>query len=201
MTYGPLLVNIGLNEAGIGVAINSVFASDTRIGVPRVLYSRAVLKAQSIEEAIQTCLLQKRAGGYHYLLADAQGRSYSVETSASHHHVHPGERGWLVHTNHYLSTELRALETKRDLRNSQLRFQHALQLLESQLGSLDLESLQNLLRDHANAPNSICEHEDPTAPPHQRFLTLFSMIMDLTQGLMWAAPGPPCQGTYTAYPL
>jgi isopenicillin-N N-acyltransferase-like protein len=201
MTYGPLLVNIGFNEAGIGVAINSVFSIDIHSGVPRILYSRAVLNAQSMEEAVQACLQPKRAGGYHYLLGDGQGTVCSIETTTTQHHMVWGEKGWLIHTNHYLSTKLKYLETKRDLSNSQLRLHRARQLLESQLGSLNLEAIQNLLCDHANHPNSICEHEDPTSPPARRFQTLASIIMDLTESVMWAALGPPCEHTYTEYPL
>jgi isopenicillin-N N-acyltransferase-like protein len=201
MTYGPLLVNIGFNEAGIGVAINSVFSTDKQTGVPRILYSRAILNAQSIEEALQVCLPQNRAGGYHYLLGDRSGTVYSIESSATHYHIDWGVKGWLLHTNHYLSTELKALETRRDLSNSQLRFHRAHQLLEPQLGSLNLEALQSLLRDHANRPNSICEHDDPGAPPYRGYQTVASIIMDLTEGVMWAAPGPPCQHAYTEYTL
>ena len=201
MTYGPLLVNIGFNEAGIGVAINSVFATDAQLGMPRILFSRAVLNARTMEEAVQACLPPKRAGGYHYLLADREGCMYSVETSATRHHVNSSEMGWLIHTNHYLSAKLKRLETERDLSNSQLRFQQARKLIEPQLGSINLESLQILLRDHGNQPDSICEHEDPTALPHRRFQTLVSLIMDLTEGVMWAASGPPCEHPYMKYPL
>jgi isopenicillin-N N-acyltransferase-like protein len=201
MTYGPLLANIGFNEAGVGVAINSVFAKDARLGIPRILFSRAVLNSRTIEEATQACLLPKRAGGYHYLLADRKGCIYSVETSATRHDVNTSEMGWEIHTNHYLSTKLKVLETERDLNNSQLRFHRAQELLETQLGSVNLESLQSLLRDHGNRPDSICEHEDINTLPHQRFQTLVSMIMDLTQGVMWAASGPPCEYPYLEYRL
>jgi len=64
-----------------------------------------------------------------------------------------------------------------------------------------VESLQTLLRDHVNWPQSICMHEDPAEPPHDREQTLVSLIMDLTERVLWAAPGPPCEGQYTAYRL
>jgi isopenicillin-N N-acyltransferase-like protein len=201
MTYGPLLANIGFNQAGIGVAINSVFSTDTRLAVPRILYSRAILKARSMESALKACLPAMRAGGYHYLIADRLGNLRSIETSASHHHVDLGEKGWLIHTNHYLSATLISLEAKRDLRNSKLRLHRARELLEPQLGSVNIQALQGLLKDHANQPDSICEHEDQTALLHRRFQTLVSMIVDLTEGVMWAALGPPCLHAYHAYPL
>ena len=201
MTYGPLLVNIGLNAEGIGVAINSVYPTDGRVGVPRTLCSRAVLQARTIGAAIRACVPKLRAGGYSYLLADANGELYSVETAATTHDIVYGEDGWLVHTNHYLSPKMQDLEEPGTYSSSYVRLNRARRLLRAQLGEVTIESLQGLLRDHVNCPDSICMHEDPEDPPHERGQTLVSLVMDLTDRVMWAAPGPPCQGEYVAYRL
>ncbi|MGD8465557.1 MAG: C45 family autoproteolytic acyltransferase/hydrolase [Anaerolineae bacterium] len=201
MTYGPLLVNIGLNAAGIGVAINSVYPTDGRVGVPRILCSRAVLAATTIGQAIRACVPKMRAGGYNYLLADANGELYSVETSATTHDLIYGDKGWLVHTNHYLSPKMQGLEEPGTYASSHVRLNRACRLLQAQLGQVTVDSLQTVLRDHVNYPNSICAHENPADPPLDRDLTLASLVMDLTAGVMWAAPGPPCQGDYVAHRL
>jgi isopenicillin-N N-acyltransferase-like protein len=201
MTYGPALVNIGLNAEGVGVAINSVYPTDGRVGVPRILCSRAVLEARTIGQAIRACVPKLRAGGYSYLLADAHGELYSIETSATTHDMTYGQEGWLVHTNHYLSPKMQAIEEAGTYSSSNVRLNRARRLLQAQLGAVTIESLQALLRDHVNFPNSICVHEDPEDPPHEREMTLASLVMDLTEGVMWAAPGPPCEGEYLAYHL
>jgi isopenicillin-N N-acyltransferase-like protein len=201
MTYGPALVNIGLNAEGIGVAINSVYPTDGRVGVPRILCSRAVLEARTIGQAIRACVPKLRAGGYSYLLADAYGELYCVETSATTHNIAYGDDGWLAHTNHYLSPKMQALEEPGTYSSSNVRLNRARRLLRAQLGAVAVDSLQNLLRDHVNYPNSICVHEDPEDPPHEREMTLASLVMDLTERVMWAAPGPPCEGDYVAYRL
>jgi isopenicillin-N N-acyltransferase like protein len=201
MTYGPLLVNIGLNAEGIGVAINSVYPTDGRVGVPRILCSRAVLNARSIGKAIRACVPKLRAGGYSYLLADHHGELYSVETAATTHDIRYGEEGWLAHTNHYLSPKMQALEEPGTYSSSHVRLNRARRLLRAQLGTVSVESLQTVLRDHVNYPDSICVHEDPGDPPYERELTLASLIMDLTDGVLWAAPGPPCESEYMAYRL
>jgi len=82
-----------------------------------------------------------------------------------------------------------------------VRLHRARRLLQSQLGHVTVESLQALLRDHVNFPDSICSHEDPDDPPHERECTLVSLIMDLTDRVLWAAPGPPCESEYTAHSL
>jgi isopenicillin-N N-acyltransferase-like protein len=201
MTYGPLLVNIGLNAEGIGVAIDSVYPTDGRVGVPRILSSRAMLGACTIGQAIRACVPKLRAGGYVYLLADRHGELYTVETSATTHVVLYGEEGWLIHTNHFLSPKMQALEEAGTYSSSNVRLYRARRLLRSQLGHVTVESLQTLLRDHVNYPDSICSHEDPDDPPHERECTLVSLIMDLTARVLWAAPGPPCKGEYTAHKL
>jgi isopenicillin-N N-acyltransferase-like protein len=201
MTYGPLLVNIGLNAEGIGVAINSVYPTDGRVGVPRILSSRAVLNAPTIGAAIRACVPKLRAGGYSFLLADANGELYGVETSATTHSILYGEDGWLVHTNHYLSPKMQAQEEPGTYAGSNVRLNRARRLLRAQLGQVTVDRLQALLRDHVNYPDSICMHEDPADPPYEREQTLVSLVMDLTERLLWAAPGPPCEGEFVLYRL
>jgi isopenicillin-N N-acyltransferase-like protein len=201
MTYGALLINIGLNAEGIGVAIDSVYPTDVRVGVPRILCSRAVLNARTIGEAIRACVPKLRGGGYSYLLADASGELYNVETSATTHDILYGEQGWLAHANHYISSKMQALEEPGTYAGSSVRYNRARRLVQSQLGNITVASLQALLRDHVNFPNSICAHEDPVDPPYERGQTLVSLVMDLTERAMWAAPGPPCEGEYRVYHL
>jgi isopenicillin-N N-acyltransferase-like protein len=199
MTYGPLLVNIGLNDRGIGVAINSVYANDVRLGVPRIVFSRAVLGSRTIGQAIRACVPKLRDGGYHYLLADAHGEMYSIETTARVHDITYGDAGWLAHTNHYISPTLKALEEPGPHAGSRVRLNRAGRRLQVQLGQVSVESLQSILRDHVNYPNSICGHPDPNDPPHERDMTIVSLVMDLNAQVMWAAPGPPCEATYVDY--
>jgi len=199
MTYGPLLVNIGLNAEGIAVAIDSVYPTDGRVGIPRILCSRAVLQARTIGQAIRDCVVKLRAGGYAYLLGDANGEIYCVETSATTHDLLYGDDGWLVHTNCYLSPKMKLLEEPGTYASSHVRMNRARRLLRNQLGSVTIEGLQQILRDHVNFPHSICVHEDPEEPPYDREMTLVSLVMDLTNRVVWAAPGPPCEHEYLAY--
>jgi isopenicillin-N N-acyltransferase-like protein len=112
-----------------------------------------------------------------------------------------GDDGWLVHTNHYLSPKMQALEEPAPYSSSRVRLNRTRRLLRTQLGQVSVESLQAILRDHVNWPNSICGHEDMADPSHERALTLVSLIMDFTERVMWAALGPPCEGEYVAYRL
>ena len=201
LTYGPLLPNTGLNAEGIAVAINSVYATDERAGIPRILYSRAVLGAQTVGQAVKACLPEQRAGGYNYLLASASGELCCVETSALAHSKLDGAEGWLTHTNHYLSPGMKALEQPGSYTGSHLRLSRAQELIKAQLGGITVDSLQDVLRDHANRPASICSHPDPADPPYEQDMTVASLVMDLTEKVMWAAMGPPCAADFVCYAL
>lgn len=201
LTYGPLLVNVGLNDAGIAAAINSVYPTDGRVGAPRILFSRAILASTTIGQAIRACVYPMRAGGYHTVLADASGEIYSVETSATAHAIRYGEEGWLVHTNHYLAPNLQALQQPGTFAGSNVRLNRARRLLRKSAFPIGIERIQTILRDHVNFPDSICSHPDPTEPESEQGQTVASLVMDLTDRIVWAAPGPPCEHSFTVFRL
>ncbi len=61
MTYGGLIPNIGFNAYGIAQCCDSVYPTDSRIGIPRVIVSRAVLGAQTLADAMRSALISHRA--------------------------------------------------------------------------------------------------------------------------------------------
>lgn len=201
VSYGPMLCNIGLNAAGIGVGINSVSPLDVRVGIPQVVLSRAILATERLSDALRACLINRRASGYNHLLADRSGEMFNVESSATQHEMLYGHGGWLVHTNHYLSPRLQALEQRTVFASSSIRLRRAERLLRRQIGDITLDGLQTILRDHVSFPDSICKHDDMSDEPHLRNRTLLSLIMDLTELVMWVAPGPPCCGEYVPHRL
>jgi oligopeptide/dipeptide ABC transporter ATP-binding protein len=141
-----LLVNVGLNDGGIGVVIDSVYATDGRVGVPRILSARAVLNARVIGGAIRACVPKLRAGGYGYLVADDHGGLYCVKTSATTHALLYGEDGWLAHTNHHIIAKMQSIEEAGTYSGSPVRLNRARRLLQRQLGEVTVEGLQAILR-------------------------------------------------------
>jgi isopenicillin-N N-acyltransferase-like protein len=62
-----------------------------------------------------------------------------------------------------------------------------------------VKTLQAILRDHDERPDSICRHQSEALPEGERYQTVVSLIMDLHAGRMHAAAGPPCQNIYQEY--
>ena len=201
MTYGALLPNIGFNSEGIAQCCDSVYPSDVRVGVPRIFVSRAVLASRTISDAIYAALTPHRAAGYNHFLVHSSGEAYNVEVSARHHAIAYAGTGNLVHTNHYLSRHMARLESSSDLLiGSRVRYFRAQRLLR-QKAHHDLRSLEHILHDHVNYPNSICSHEAIDDNPLDRQKTICSMVMDLTDRQMHIAWGNPCQSEYHTYTL
>ena len=201
MTYGGLLPNIGFNSAGIAQCCDSVYPNDSRIGLPRVVLSRAVLGACTLADAIRSMVVPQRAAGYNHLLVHESGEVYSVEVSARRFAILYGDDGILAHTNHYLDPKMQAIEDEPDeLISTRLRYFRALRLLKStELHTI--KSLQAIQRDHLNFPNSICNHSSEDIGPLDRETTITALIIDLTAKAMHITWGNPCESTYHTYYL
>ena len=201
MTYGALLPNIGFNAYGIAQCCDSVHPDDSRIGIPRVLVSRAVLAKKSPGEAIRETLIPRRAAGYNHLIAHESGELYSVEVSARRFAVLYNQDGYLVHTNHYIDSNMQAIEDEPDeLVGTRVRYFRVSRLL-AQTDQHTVETIQNIQRDHINYPNSICNHAEERMEPLDREKTVNAMIIDLTERAMHIAWGNPCANPYHTYYL
>ena len=201
MTYGGLLPNIGFNADGISQCCDSVYPNDSRIGIPRVVVSRAVLGARTPAEAIRHMLVSHRAAGYNHLLAHESGELYNVEVSARRFAILYGEEGYLAHTNFFLDFNMQAIEDESDeLIGTRVRYYRAVRLLQKSKPH-SIKSLQAIQRDHINFPNSICNHDELDAYPLDREKTINSLVIDLTARVMHLAWGNPCVNPYHTYHL
>jgi isopenicillin-N N-acyltransferase-like protein len=202
ITYGGLLPNIGFNQYGIAQCCDSVYPNDARVGVPRIFVSRAVLAARTPTDAIKAALHRRRAAGYNHLIAHVSGEIYNVEASARDFELLYGLDGVVAHTNHYISRHMRAIErNSEELIGSRVRYNRALRLLHNQQGQISRASIQALLSDHVNFPESICNHVSLDDYPLDRQQTIAALVMDLTNLTMDVAWGTPCCSEYHTYRL
>ena len=127
---------------------------------------------------------------------------YNIEVSAEDFEVIYGADGILAHTNNYVSQHMRGIERdSEELISSRVRYNRAFRLLRSQAGKLSLKSLQAVLSDHVNYPQSICSHVEIADAPLERQQTIASLLMDLTSQTMHVAWGTPCRAQYHSYEL
>lgn len=202
ISYGGLLPNIGFNAAGVAQCCDTVYPTDVRVGLPRILVSRAVLGAESIHQAMLAALHPQRAAGYNHLLASADGQIYNLEASATDFELIPAHDGTAAHTNHYQSERMQVIERQPETRNaSRRRLARAEERLVELNGGIDWTGLTSILADHAGEPRSICCHAQDEPSPLDQQRTIASLVMDLTHQRMYAAWGNPCQATFSDYSL
>lgn len=200
MTYGGLLPNIGFNAYGIAQCCDSVYPSDSRIGIPRIVVSRAVLAAKTPAEAMRHMLSPHRAAGYNHLLAHESGEIFNIEVSARQFAMLYGEDGFLAHTNFYLDPKMHEIESESDeLISARVRYYRALRLLK-QTPQHTVRTLQTILKDHINHPDSVCNHS-VDGDPLDREKTITSLVIDLTTRQIHASWGNPCENPFTTYQL
>jgi len=201
MTYGGLLVNIGFNEFGLSQCCDSVYPNDSRIGIPRLVVSRAVLGARTPAEAIRYMLVSHRAAGYNHLLVHESGEMYNVEVSARSFAVLSTSEGLLAHTNHYLDPKMQEVEDESDeLIDTRVRYFRVINLLR-RTPKHSIRTLQSIQRDHLGYPDSICNHAQDQGNPMDREKTINSLVIDLTARVMYLAWGNPCNNPYFTYHL
>ena len=202
LSYGALLPNLGFNTSGVAHVADSVYPNDVRLGIPRLIYTRAILGSRTLGQAIQNAIHRRRDAGYNHLIAGEHGEIYCVEASATAYDALYADEHWTAHTNHYTSPMMRPYEEKPEaLVNSRVRYNRARHLVKGRLGKLTTADFQTILADHINYPNSICAHVETCESLLDRTVTIASIILDMAERTMWVCWGNPCQEVYYPYRL
>jgi isopenicillin-N N-acyltransferase-like protein len=199
-----MLAKVGMNAAGLGLCTNTlVSARDANHpGVPYHVMLRALLDAESVEDAQRLLGSVERALSANYVVADKAGHAMNFETIAggkAEIHATRPRNGLLAHSNHFLAPAFCDIDAY--VANSP----HSLTRLSDMWQGLQhavrpsVARMQEVLRSHAHAPNGICSHPDPAAHPMYARTTVASFIADVASGEFWFTDGPPCGAAYEAY--
>jgi isopenicillin-N N-acyltransferase-like protein len=200
----PYLLMLGMNNHGVASMSNSVHSTDNRVGVPNVFVRRSTLEARTLEEARARGLLDARARGTNHFFADATGRLWDVETSATAQALadHTAA-GFMAHSNHYVSPAMQPYEGYGG-GESEVRIGTAERLLAEGLAAGDdpVDLVARVLRTHEPSFDAcICGHPDHGEPPGEQGMTVGSIICDLDERRMYACAGPPCENPYQVFEM
>ena len=181
-------ISVGWNEAGLSVTGNELDPNDERVGIPRLLQVRDVLTRTTLDDAVEAVLHPARASSYNWVLASPEG-AVNVEGSATAAEIREldGEDA-LVHTNHYEEPPMQRYARKRDHAGSRARYARAHELATAGMAPLEI------LRDHANAPNSICGHGRADGTK-----TVFWCLADVAARRIEYGRGNACASTAQVY--
>jgi len=185
---------IGMNEHGIAVGINNLMGADGQTGVTWPFVVRKVLLQENIEDALKCITEANLAGAHNYLLFDKHGNGYNIEAMSSMTHVEKLEEHSIVHTNHCLIPETRALSQERpkaSQESSEMRLSRAYDLLKN-----PAVTANDLMALTADEP-TICVSASP--PLHVE--SCGAAIMRPSTGEMWAVWGKPSENSYERFTI
>ncbi len=184
---------IGMNDEGISVGINNLLGADGQIGVMWVFVIRKILEQRTLEEAIKCIANAPLAGAHNFLLFDKEGNGFNIEAMSTKMHIEELKEDPIVHTNHCVWDETKALERTRapdSQASSVARLSTGQDLLEKD--TIDVEDLKSLTRNE-----TICVR--PTAPSYVE--SCGAAIMRPSTGDFWAVWGLPDENEYEHFSL
>ena len=191
-------LSVGWNDAGLNLTGNELSPNDERIGIPREIQVRAMLRERTLQGMVDVALHPDRASSYNNVVVDAGGSVANVEGSATTAEVtEADDDGHLVHTNHYVCDSMLAYEGDPEYAElSGRRYARAAELLaDAPAGSITMDVLHGFLSDHENAPDSLCRHE----AEGRTSVTAFWCIADVTEGAIRYGRGNPCDSEAQDY--
>ena len=197
-TFAGVVGAAGFNEEGIGVNINYLSPLDVGSGRLHSLIVRQIVGSRQLADAVTPAVLPPRAGGAHFLIAQADGFVLSIETTAQRYATFLPEGNAIGHTNHYLSPWLKEVEflRPRSIGGSLARYAALRRFLTEVGPELTVERLKDLTRNHTSFPRSICGHGCSDDAPGNRTLTVAAMVQDLANRQMHITSGCACENAY-----
>lgn len=206
ITEGGMIGKIGFNSAGLGLCFNALLTDKKSDEVPIHLALRGVLNSYTLSEAISRVKDGQTAASASFLIGKAdengEGMVLNVEVSPFGIDVVGGDEGYVVHTNHIISSELKKflLDTNEyRVDNSIIRYKRAQQLIRTALLNgvvIDTDTYKTWFSDTFNKPSSINLYANPAAKEHRQMETVFSIIMNLSKRKTLLAIGKPANREY-----
>ncbi len=196
LTEGGMLAKIGMNQQGFALGLNILRSHDDgrAPGVPVHVLLRHLLGLDSVAAVREALGRIGRTLGFgaasNIPCADAQGEVACFEVAPAGWAELAPAHGVVVHTNHFVCEALLPAQAPMGVTlSSQPRLDTARR--HAQGAPLDLEKLQNFLRDESDGHLSICRSPDPALPPEGRVESVAGIVMNTATREMWIAPDVP----------
>lgn len=195
-------ISVGWSSVGLSFTGNELAPLDERIGIPREIQFRSMLRQPTFEDALREALRPDRASSYNHVIVARDGRVANVEGSATDAEIlRPDERGTLAHTNHYVCERMQRYEGDPSyVPHSSARYRRARELLAAAApGSITAERLREMLADHEGAPDCLCRHPERWGETPMGSATAFWCVADVTEMVVTFGRGNPCDSIAQTY--
>jgi isopenicillin-N N-acyltransferase-like protein len=200
LTEAGIVGKLGFNSEGLGVCLNAIVTDRLEGSAPPLhVVLRGILDARNLGEAVAAVARSGIACAANFLVAQHGNGVLDIEAVPGDLDVLLPEQDVIAHTNHLTSLRLAGVRClgKVAFPDTYPRLARVRRLLEERHGAIDAEAAREILRDHANAPSSICRHlDDHLEPEGRRIHSVFSLVVDLEARRLEVTEGPPCSGEY-----
>lgn len=200
---GMVSGKFGFNAEGVGFVVNGLSTPNDGVHPdrkPSHVRGREILDATRLDEALAPIISTDRPTSRNYMLAHENGEMVDIETTPDRFQFLSPEDHLLTHTNHFNHRIGIDSQLEKQSPHSVVRQLRIDRLFEKRDDELDIDSIQEILRDDFGYPKSISRH-DTTADRTKDAQTNASVIMDLTSKRMYATRGPPDENEYYTYNL
>lgn len=202
-TEAGIVARCGLNDSGIALTGNFLRCDrdNANGGIPIPFVRRRILEQTTLSAAMDVALNAPKSFSTNLMISAVDGECINFEAV-------PGETFWLhaddgllVHANHFESAG--ALAKVRDtglLVNpcTLYRSRRVREQLARQKGRIGIEHLKEALADRFGSPAAVCASPDKD-PDGTTWSTVATILMDVTERVMWVAVRPYGEHVYTRY--
>jgi isopenicillin-N N-acyltransferase-like protein len=195
----------GMNSEGVGLAVNGMYSTAddwSRFQKPFHLRCYEVLRSKNIEEALGALAGTPRSCTANFILGHASSRAIDIELAPDSLRLIDPVDGVLVHANHLVDPKETGVSEPENPRRHLSEFRHSrMEKLLNEQKPLNVDIVQEILKDHDHQPQSLCRHRDDSLPASQHTITKTAMIMDLEERKMWVTNGQPCKAEFEEFAL
>ena len=200
-TISGALPQFGISENGYGSFGNALGTEENKTGVTMNALTAELLFQDCIGSACERITMADRSMCFNHMLGAADGTLIDFETTPSSFGVLlPEEKGWIAHTNHYITSWMQKDDTFKTFPDTFVRRSGAEKFLRD-ADVITVDTLKKIFSDHhGDKTRSLCTHPVPGASFTECWQTVYSMISIPEDGVIYATT-QPCEHEYEEYRL
>ena len=192
-TFAGQLGYSGMNQYGLAHFANALYNFRWRPGLPHYPLKRVLLEQRTVAECVRLLREHRTCSAANVVLCDAQASLADVEVRpegiALFEDDHPDQR---LHANHYVTEQFASFENG-TLPDSCPRLARIRALVKQAWGSITVDTLKEILADHAGEPAGICRHGA------RGMHSISGYIAEPARGVLHVRRGYGCSGRWQAY--
>ncbi len=202
---GIVGTKIGLNSAGIGLAINGMTTTEddwSRLAKPFHVRTYEILQSHTFEEALAIVTGDARSCSTNFLIAQTPNKVADLEAAPDKVNILSCKAGCLTHANHFVDPPgLGVIEPPNDRRIYSWRREARLRELLLAAIPVTTEAIQEALRDTQDEPFGVCRHRDWNVSPAEHYTTVTGVVMDLETRTLHLTDGAPDESPFQTVSL